>query len=34
VARPGRVLDPLADRPDVAGADLAEVAERILAADQ
>jgi len=30
VARPGMVLDPLAARPDVVGADLHEVAERIL----
>jgi 2-haloacid dehalogenase len=30
VARPGMVLDPLADRPDVVGADLREVAIRIL----
>lgn len=30
VARPGQVLDPLAPRPDVVGADLREVAERIL----
>ena len=30
VARPGMVLDPLAERPDVVGADLREVAERIL----
>ncbi len=30
VARPGMVLDPLADRPDVVGADLREVADRIL----
>src|SRR5260370_382818 len=31
VARPGMVLDPLVERPDVVGADLLEVAERILA---
>lgn len=31
VARPGMVLDPLAPRPDVVGADLAEVADRIIA---
>src|SRR5713101_8027685 len=30
VARPGMVLDPLFERPDVVGADLREVAERIL----
>jgi 2-haloacid dehalogenase len=30
VARPGMVLDPLVRRPDVVGADLREVAERIL----
>jgi 2-haloacid dehalogenase len=34
VARPGKVLDPLVERPDVVGADLAEVADRILAVDQ
>jgi 2-haloacid dehalogenase len=34
VARPGKVLDPLAERPDVVGADLAEVADRILAVDR
>jgi 2-haloacid dehalogenase len=33
VARPGKVLDPLAEPPDVVGADLAEVAERILTVD-
>ena len=33
VARPGMVLSPLWERPDVVGADLAEVAERILALD-
>jgi 2-haloacid dehalogenase len=33
VARPGKVLDPLVERPDVVGADLAEVADGILAAD-
>lgn len=33
VARPGAVLDPLAERPDVAGADLSEVADRILEAE-
>jgi len=30
VARPGMVLDPLVERPDVVGADLREVAERIV----
>ncbi len=30
VTRPGMVLDPLFERPDVVGADLREVAERIL----
>jgi 2-haloacid dehalogenase len=30
VARPGMVLDPLAERPDVVGADLREVADQIL----
>jgi 2-haloacid dehalogenase len=30
VARPGMVLDPLVERPDVVGADLLEVAERVL----
>ncbi len=30
VARPGMVLDPLAESPDVTGADLREVAEKIL----
>jgi 2-haloacid dehalogenase len=34
VARPGKVLDPLVERPDVVGADLDEVADRILAVDQ
>jgi 2-haloacid dehalogenase len=33
VARPGKVLDPLVDRPEIIGADLAEVAEAILAVD-
>jgi 2-haloacid dehalogenase len=34
VARPGKVLDPLAEPPpDVVGADLAEVADRILTVD-
>jgi 2-haloacid dehalogenase len=30
VARPGMVLDPLVERPDVVGADLRELADRIL----
>jgi 2-haloacid dehalogenase len=30
VARPGMVLDPLVEHPDVVGADLREVADRIL----
>jgi 2-haloacid dehalogenase len=30
VARPGKVLDPLVERPEIVGADLAEVAEAIL----
>ena len=34
VARPGKVLDPLVERPGIVGADLAEVAEAILAAEQ
>jgi 2-haloacid dehalogenase len=33
VARPGKVLDPLVEAPDVVGADLAEVADRIIATD-
>jgi len=33
VARPGKVLDPLVERPEIIGADLAEVAEVILAVD-
>ena len=33
VARPGKVLDPLLERPEVVGADLAEVAEAILVID-
>jgi 2-haloacid dehalogenase len=33
VARPGAVLDPLAPAPDIVGADLLEVAERIIAAE-
>lgn len=34
VARPGKVLDPLIEPPDLVGADLAEVADGILAVDQ
>ena len=34
VARPGKVLDPLVERPGIVGADLAEVAEAILAVEQ
>jgi hypothetical protein len=33
VARPGKVLDPLVAPPDVVGADLGEVADRIVAVD-
>ncbi len=33
VARPGMVLNPLAQRPDVVGADLREVADRIIEAE-
>jgi 2-haloacid dehalogenase len=33
VARPGKIPDPLVEPPDVIGADLAEVADRILAID-
>jgi 2-haloacid dehalogenase len=33
VARPGKVLDPLVERPEVVGADLVEVAEAILAVE-
>jgi 2-haloacid dehalogenase len=33
VGRPGKVLDPLFERPDVVGSDLLEVAERIIAAE-
>jgi 2-haloacid dehalogenase len=33
VARPGKVLDPLVERPGIVGADRAEVAEAILAVD-
>jgi 2-haloacid dehalogenase len=34
VARPGKVLDPLVERPEIVGADLAEVADAILTAEQ
>lgn len=34
VARPGMVLDPLVPEPDIVGADLGEVAERILATER
>lgn len=34
VGRPGKVLDPLADRPDVVGSDLANVAEQIISIEQ
>jgi len=33
IARPGMVLDPLAPRPDIVGADLREVADQILTVD-
>lgn len=33
VSRPGKVLSPLGDQPDISGADLTVVAERIIAAD-
>lgn len=33
VARPGKVLDPLVERPGIVGADLADVAEAIVAVD-
>jgi 2-haloacid dehalogenase len=33
VARPGKALDPLVERPEIIGADLAEVADAILAID-
>jgi len=33
VARPGKVLDPLVERPEIVGTDLAEIAEAILTAD-
>jgi hypothetical protein len=34
VARPGEVLDPLVERPEIVGADLAEVADAILAVER
>jgi 2-haloacid dehalogenase len=34
VARPGKVLDPLVERPEIIGADLAEVADAILAVER
>ncbi len=34
VARPGKVLDPLAPRPDIVGADLQAVVDKILQADR
>jgi 2-haloacid dehalogenase len=34
VARPGKVLDPLVERPEIVGANLTEVADAILAVDQ
>jgi 2-haloacid dehalogenase len=33
IVRPGMVLDPLVERPDIVGADLREVADRILATE-
>ena len=33
VARPGKVLDPLFEPPDVVGADLREVAEAVIEAE-
>jgi len=33
VARPGKVLDPLVERPEIIGANLAEVADAILTVD-
>jgi 2-haloacid dehalogenase len=33
VARPGKVLDPLVERPEIVGANLAEVADAILTAE-
>jgi 2-haloacid dehalogenase len=34
VARPGKVLDPLVERPEIIGRNLGEVADAILAVDQ
>ena len=34
VARPGQVLDPSSTQPDIVGADLLEVADRIITVDQ
>jgi 2-haloacid dehalogenase len=34
VARPGKVLDPLVERPGIVGTDLAEVADAILTVEQ
>lgn len=34
VARPGMILDPLVQKPDIVGADLSEVAERILVSER
>ena len=34
VGRPGKVLSPLGDQPDISGADLAEVAERIIDSEE
>jgi 2-haloacid dehalogenase len=34
VARPGKVLDPLVDRPEIIGADLTEVADAILTVER
>ena len=34
VARPGMILDPLAQRPDIVGANLDEVSDQILAVEQ
>ncbi len=33
VARPGMVLDPLFDKPDIVGRDLTEIADRIVTTD-
>jgi 2-haloacid dehalogenase len=33
IARPGMVLDPLVERPDIVGADLHEVADQIVAVE-